>query len=315
MGVLAGGTFFAALLAAAPGASAVKTVHLKGHTKQSNYDVVYPQVGQPKIDGEIARWAKKKVAGFQAAARAPDPHDGPYGMEIAFAVERNDAKMFEVTFREEDSGWGVHNAHQGVSFNYLMPDGWRVYLPEILDAGALGKISALAIADLKERQQVKGDDLRAGWITTGAAARWKNFEDFTLLPNALIVRFAEFQVADYASGPQESKLPFTPLKSHVRDDWRAPVASFDCSAAKTAIERTICSDLELARLDRQVRDAYLFQVDLYQKADERERLHLMQREWVARRDAACGSRPSGEAVACLTGLYRDRLKVLNTRGP
>ncbi len=299
---------------ATAGALPIKTARLEGHGKHLKYDIAYPETGNPKIDGEIAGWARKKVADFQAQVRnteetdEPPPPD-PYEISISYEVPRNDAKLFEVTFSGSYSGWGVHENHTSVSFNYLMPDGWRVFLPEIFSGEALKRISTMAVADLR-RQLRPSDREAAALIARGARPQWRAFEDFTLLPRTLVVRFPEDAVADIASGPQEVKLPLAKLAGAERVDWRAPVASFDCAAAKTPIERAICSDVELARLDRRARDAYLRALEFAENDSKHDEVRATQRAWLAGRDAECARQTAPSTVACLSSLYRARLKIL-----
>jgi uncharacterized protein len=63
--------------------------------------------------------------------------------------------------------------------------------------------------------------------------------------------------------------------------------TFDCATARRAVEKAICSDPELARLDRQIDDAYKAALA---KLDRRgvARLRREQRAFIARRDKAFG---------------------------
>jgi uncharacterized protein len=68
-----------------------------------------------------------------------------------------------------------------------------------------------------------------------------------------------------------------------RDD----LPTFDCSMAKLAVEKAICSDRDLIRLDRQIDDAYkaaLGKLD----ADGVARIRREQRAFNARRDKMFG---------------------------
>jgi tetratricopeptide (TPR) repeat protein len=63
--------------------------------------------------------------------------------------------------------------------------------------------------------------------------------------------------------------------------------TFDCGSAKRAVEKAICSDPELARLDRQVDDAYRAALGRLKPAAAR-RLKREQREFIARRNKQFG---------------------------
>jgi uncharacterized protein len=91
----------------------------------------------------------------------------------------------------------------------------------------------------------------------------------------------------------------------IRTDWRAPQASFDCHTSESPIERAVCADAALARLDRQVAEAY--QTKLRNAYEDKDKIatRQAQRDWLALRDKACGA-----VAACLTKAYHDRLAVL-----
>jgi uncharacterized protein len=71
------------------------------------------------------------------------------------------------------------------------------------------------------------------------------------------------------------------------------------------MEHAICSDPALARLDRQVAEAYGATLRTGMDAAAKDAERQKQREWLATRDQTCGPVP-----ACLDGLYRDRLAAL-----
>lgn len=79
-------------------------------------------------------------------------------------------------------------------------------------------------------------------------------------------------------------------------------ASFDCEKAKTEVEKAICADRELSKSDQEMADAYRAAL---KHAQDREGLRREQWAWLRARDEGCGP-----AVACLHGLYADRLARL-----
>jgi uncharacterized protein YecT (DUF1311 family) len=286
----------------------VKTQKLAKDSPAATISVEYPETGNAAIDAEIAAWAKGEFDDFaKLSTEDRQPDEQPYEMELTFEVERNDATGFAVLFTEYTFTGGAHPNSDFTAFNYLMPDGWRIRLPEIFQAKALKTISALAVAALKKEM---GEDAEPETIAAGAGPAWDNFDDFILKPNSLDLNFPAYQVAAYAAGPQFVSLPLAKLKSLMRADWKAPAASFDCGRAGTAIEKAICGDVELARLDRAVSEAYQRKLKYSFEDGEKARNQAEQRQWLATRDAQCGS---GDP-ACLTGLYQARLKALTEAG-
>jgi uncharacterized protein YecT (DUF1311 family) len=271
--------------------------------------IQYPATGNAAIDGEIATWANQQADDFAKLAAGADRQagDNPYQLDWSFEVARNDGAVFAVIFSEEADTGGAHPNHDIATFNFEVPSGWRLYLPEIFDRKALAKISALAIADLtKQRADNDSGGGDPDWIKQGAGPDWDNFRDFILGKNKLEIHYPDYQVAAYTEGPQETDIPLAALKGFMRSDRHAPAASFDCAAAATPIEKSICSDVALARLDRDVAEAFLRGVRFATEDAAKEKLKTGQRAWLGERDAACPT----AAVPCLATAYRDRLAKL-----
>jgi len=291
----------------------VKTVTIAEKHKQYEIDVDYPKTGNKTIDAAMAEWVKGEVSQFRDDAAGNDG-DGPfstYMLGIGFDVARNDDKMFAVVFTESTYEGGAHPNTVFRTMNFLMPDGWQAYMPEIFTPDALKAISRLATADLKK--QLKPDEgFDADMIRNGAGPSWDNFADFTMLPNALDIQYAPYAVAPYVAGSQETKIPLSALKPFLRPDWRAPQASFDCAKASAWVEKAICSDANLARLDRTVADVYAARLGNANSDAARLPVRGDQREFLVARIKRCGGKTGAFAVTCLTALYDARLNVLNT---
>jgi len=78
----------------------------------------------------------------------------------------------------------------------------------------------------------------------------------------------------------------------------ASAASFDCRNASTSIEKVICDDAKLNRLDGEMGR-------LYHKAKNIPGMKSEQRDWVHRRNKMCGS-----SYGCLLGETKDRIAEL-----
>ncbi len=275
--------------------------------KDIEASIQYPQTGNKAIDGVITRYVWDTMATFKGYTKDKQADENAYTLDVSYTVERNDGRMFGVVFSEDTSTGGAHPNSNTVTFNFLLPDGAQVFLPEIVDGQrGIDRISALTRADLMKRIGT-GTDAASDpdTIATGTAPLANNFEAFIWLPDRVHIYFPAYQVASYAAGPQESFVPLGALKSVIRSDWRAPQASFDCHKAGSPIEHAVCADAALARLDRQVAEAY--QMKLRNAYEDKAKLAVRQaqRDWLALRDKACGA-----VAACLTKAYRDRLTVL-----
>jgi len=287
---------------------AKKTIALKN--KNVDISISYPVTGNKQIDGALLAYVRKSMDEFKAYTPDFANNDHQYQLETTYAVERNDGKMFGIVFTEYSDTGGAHPNSDYKTFNFLLPDGAEVFLPEIVDGSrGLKKVAELATADLIATIAGGTEPASdADTIKMGTAPVADNFKDFIWLPGKLHLYFPAYQVASYAAGPQESSIPLGKLKDVIRSDWRAPAASFDCAKAATTIEHAICGNAALARLDRQVAETYQVAIRNAYEPTAQEQVRQGQRDWIAKRNKACGT---GDTGACLTKFYRDRLAALN----
>ena len=78
----------------------------------------------------------------------------------------------------------------------------------------------------------------------------------------------------------------------------------------TPIEKAICADVALARLDRGVAEAYSRALRFAGSADEQTRTKEQQRAFIANRDATCATETDAALKSCLAAAYTARAKVL-----
>jgi peptidoglycan-N-acetylglucosamine deacetylase len=301
------------LVCGSAGAAPVAKKTLTAKTATYEITIDYPQVGVKAVDDDMLAWAKTTLAEFRTDSADHQTGERAYDFEVTYHVERNDGKIFAVLFDEYTDMGGAHPNHDYYAANYFMPDGWRIYLPELLDGSrGLKRISDLARTDLDKRITVGTDALSdADTVKGGTTPDWDNFRSFILMPNAIALYYPPYQVASYAAGPQDGHIPLSALRDVMRPDPRKPAASFDCAAARSQVEQTICSDVALARLDRDVAEAYVTHIRnnaAEPNAATAASLKANQRAWLAQRDTVCG--PAGAKTACLTDFYKSRIAWL-----
>ncbi|MBI1330613.1 MAG: DUF1311 domain-containing protein [Alphaproteobacteria bacterium] len=302
----------ASLAVAVPALSApmpVKAQKLVRHTKDLDLEFRYPKTGNAAIDADIAR--NVKALEIQTI---PDPGDKEAGDpkwsgDLDYEVLRNDRKLFVIRFAYDIYSGGAHPNHELLTANYLMPAGNRVFLPEIIGDKGIAKVSRLAIADLNKQNDEIGFS-SAEDIASGAGPAEENFRAFAWLPKTLHIDFNQYQVASYAAGPQEVDIPLSQLSGVIRTDWRAPQPSFDCAGARSPVEKTLCSDAALARLDRQMAEAFRQKKALVFEDVKQAALIREQRAWLKTRESACAAKTGPNTAACLTRLYGARIAAL-----
>ena len=308
-GALAATLFLLAVVPAAAAGLPLGKKTLAFKSRDYDISVAYPQTGNKAIDAVLAGYAAKSAAQFKSYKPDFANGDHQYTLDTTYEIARNDGRMFAVVFTEYTDTGGAHPNSDYRTFNFLLPDGAQVFLPEIVDGyRGLARVSELAVAGLVKSIATGPDAVSdKDTILMGTAPAADNFKDFVWLPDRLRILFPPYQVASYAAGPQETTIPLSALKDVMRPDWRAPAPSFDCRRAATPIEKAICADAALARLDRQTAEAYQSALRNAYEPAAQERLRAEQRTWLAGRNKTCAGPAPG---ACLARLYRDRLAVL-----
>jgi uncharacterized protein YecT (DUF1311 family) len=299
---------FAAAVSAAP--LKVETRSIKEKKPTFEIDVSYPRTGVAAVDVPMEAWAKAAAADFRGLTDDMGGTPGPWNIEVGFEVARNDDHMFAVVFTESGYTGGAHGYATTRTFNFLRPDGAEVELPELVTPRGMKIISDISIAQITKARSGPGGMTDSDWIRRGAGPNARNYRAFVLTPSVLNVFFDAYQVAAYAAGPQEAHIPLSAIKAELRADPRAPAASFDCAAARSDIEKAICSSRGLARLDRHVADAYAEKLSWAEDDAARRTIQQGQREWLQRRDGVC-LRAGQPLVACLSDSYQRRLQALN----
>ena len=297
--------------ALADGNLPVQTLHLD--RKSANYEIaiLYPRTGNAAIDARVAEWAEQHADQFAADSAGKGPDESPYSLDVSYTVTRNDSEMFETLFEYDSYTGGAHPNHELFTLNFMLPDGAQVYLPEIVGLDGIKRVSELARKNLID-ELTKGSDPSSNedMVRMGTEPQADDFDIFTITKSELILYFSDYQVAPYASGPQMTRIPLSKLRGVVRRNWRTPQPSFDCDSALTPIEKAICSDTALARLDLQVAEAYAWKVNLAANDAEKARAREEQRAFIAQRDTTCAAEADAALTQCLANAYRERAKVL-----
>ncbi len=86
----------------------------------------------------------------------------------------------------------------------------------------------------------------------------------------------------------------------------SPAAAFDCGKARTEVEKAICADPDLKRLDDDLGEAYA-EVKGLSTRSEQKMLARAQKDWIASREQ-CGTSPDG-LEACIRKETQERLAL------
>lgn len=94
--------------------------------------------------------------------------------------------------------------------------------------------------------------------------------------------------------------------------YKSYSASFDCTIASTSIEKAICADENLSKMDEELSFFYTkLRKSLINNKDIANELLSQQRQWLRNRNRKCSPLPN--ITTCLTEQYQPRINALKSR--
>jgi hypothetical protein len=137
-------------------------------------------------------------------------------LEMGYGVDFANDKVVSIGFGVSDFEGGAHPNHYSFTVNFDLATGKKIELADLfkLKSNYLKVISDYSIKKLKEQQEDMTDD---EWLATGAGAKAENFKSWSIKKTGILITFDPYQVAAYAAGPQEVFIPYSELKSVLRE--------------------------------------------------------------------------------------------------
>ncbi|HKO97186.1 MAG TPA: DUF3298 domain-containing protein [Pyrinomonadaceae bacterium] len=206
-------------------------------------DVVYPQLSGSaspnfeKFNQLVRSMVTSKVNDFKKEM-VPEPGEetttdgtsttgSDFNIGYSIALAKDDLISLSFGVGSYYAG-AAHPNSYSESFNFDLKSGKAIKLGDLFNSGSkyVQVISAYAIQDLKKQAKAQGDDsmLDDDWVQRGAGPDPKNYESWTIGKTGLGITFDAYQVAPYAAGPQEVKVPYSALKDIIRVD--GPIGQF-----------------------------------------------------------------------------------------
>src|SRR5262249_42885734 len=134
----------------------------------------------------LETWARSVLDDFRTSLAARTAQENPYFARLSYTVTRNDERAVVVAFLYNVYTGGAHPNSVQTTFNFLMPDGARVFLPDLVGDAGIQRVSDLAIADLGVQLGSQGYS-DPNWIRQGAGPHAETFEAFEWLPSEVVL--------------------------------------------------------------------------------------------------------------------------------
>ncbi|MBD3181007.1 DUF3298 domain-containing protein [Candidatus Poribacteria bacterium] len=182
-------------------------------------------VTEPFMLEAIKNQKAREETGSQPFSETPDVRSEVYIRYENYLVT---ASLISIRFSIQTYLYGMaHPDHKTKVLNYNIETAQFIELEDIFKPGTnyLETISQLTIEDLldqfKEALAIAPEDMSKRfkeWINKGAAPEMKNYRNFLLSRDSLVIVFDPYQVASYADGTRVVKIPYTKLKNIINPE-------------------------------------------------------------------------------------------------
>lgn len=211
----------------------VQTKAFAEETPTVTVDVQYPfvegiaDVEQAEmLNGELSHVAFATLDAFErevAETASPDPLGSKSSIAIRAAVGLLTPEI--VSVRYDISVYSAGAAHPNAFYKTLtwdVPRATEIPLTSLFRPGVayLERLSTLAIADLERQFATDEENFEAlsTDIRAGASPRAEHFAAWTMDGDGLMLWFEPYQVAPYAAGPQQVRIPWSSLRDILSSD-------------------------------------------------------------------------------------------------
>lgn len=170
----------------------------------------YPQITGAKSPNEAKlNQALKNIAlQYQSSAGKSAPRTGgKLSLEVNYTIHLATDDLFSIEFTSETDSGGAHPNHNTKTLNYDLRSGKPIGLADLFkpEADYLEKFSAISLAKIKA-------DLGDGIFEEGIKPVPKNYQNWVIQKDGLLIYFDEYQAAPYTSGRQEVLIEFAEIK-------------------------------------------------------------------------------------------------------
>jgi len=219
-----------------PKACSVELKHMKGENKSYTYDLQYPQFGSPcrSVNRKFKNFMFDTYDNFRKDYGAQENPNGQKNeIVMRYAVFCSSANLVSVRLNTYMYTGGAHGNSTIAAVNFN-PGAAVTQTLERLTKGATGyaleRLSELTRADLRAQLAAAGaQDTDLSWLEQGTSSAAANFDVFTLDGQGNIyIQFPQYQVAAYAYGEMQVKLPLESLRKPKDGAGIANPASVNC---------------------------------------------------------------------------------------
>lgn len=192
----------------------VKKREIRDSGEGYSIEVFYPETKSTAVTRYMEEYVQHAIAQFKTdSAWVNDPAlpENERSVQATLSIDYTGSaseKVQNYIFHVASDTGGAHGITTTTTFSFLKTGDYLTLKTIFTDeTKGLAALSRFAIDTITKRN-ISDED----WIKDGAGPEAQNYRSFSIGDNGITVYFDPYQVAAYASGPQEVVVPFSALK-------------------------------------------------------------------------------------------------------
>jgi hypothetical protein len=185
----------------------------------------YPQLASRQTNArKFNRWIKRKILGDVARFRRLELNAEPRarqegkrllteGLELTFEVYYANDRLISLRLTHDVmAARQMHPIAYCETINYDLNKHRPLRASDVFKRGYLHAFSSYSRKYLQDTYEIRADD----WFIEGTEARARNFPNWNIVPDGILISFEDYQVGPHSFGQPELIVPYSVLGRHLR---------------------------------------------------------------------------------------------------
>jgi len=177
----------------------------------------YPRIKSatnPKLK-TFNRWIRRKILGYVArfkhVTRINNRHGRwiEMGLDLSYEIFYSDDTLISLRLTHSVMEAGQpHPIDYYETINYDLRRGQQLRIRDVFKRGYLKVFSSYSRKILSETYEIPNQD----WFEKGTAPTVRNFSDWNIVPDGVLISFEDYQVSSHSFGQPELIVPYSKLR-------------------------------------------------------------------------------------------------------
>jgi len=177
----------------------------------------YPRIRaakRPKLKA-FNRWIRTKILGYVArfkhVSRINNRHGHliEMGLDLSYEIFYSDDMLISMRLTHSVMEAGqMHPIDYYETINYDLQRGRQLRIHDLFKRGHLRVFSSYSRKRLAETYEIPNQE----WFEKGTAPKARNFSDWNIVPDGVLISFEDYQVSSHSFGQPELIVPYSELR-------------------------------------------------------------------------------------------------------